>query len=151
MVTIVQLLNRYENFILRLDIALERFPSNQKYSLRTKIDNESIMIWGKILEVQTTKNNKRKIFLIKKVKEQIVVLEAFLRLAKKRGFLGYVTCKDMKAITKNKDISTWQRKLTSIEEKRHNEKWMKNAEMEYVKLTKMLGEIVTLIDNWLKK
>lgn len=145
---LIQVLNSYEIFLARLNIALERFPSSQKFTFRTRIHNKAISIWEDLLRTEVISNRSFKLQNSKMILEELEILQGYIRLSKDQGFLGYIDVKDMKFITQERDQKTWMRKLTNIELQRKSIVWKKNAETEFFKLSKMLSEVVEKLLTW---
>ena len=145
---LLQVLNSYEIFLARLNIALERFPSSQKFTFRTRIHNKAISIWEDLLRTEVISNRSFKLQNSKMLLEELEILQGYIRLSKDQGFLGYIDAKDMKFITQERDQKTWMRKLTNIELQRKSIVWKKNAETEFFKLSKMLSEVVEKLLTW---
>ena len=88
---LIQVLNSYEIFLARLNIALERFPSSQKFTFRTRIHNKAISIWEDLLRTEVISNRFFKLKNSKMLLEELEILQGYIRLSKDQGFLGYIS------------------------------------------------------------
>lgn len=143
-------INKYEIFIARLDIALERFPSSQKFAYRKRVDNVANDVWENLIEAEFYYKKELKSKALNQALLNVRKLQALLRVSKERGFLGYITKNDMRYITQSKDEKIYQRKLSEAEKIRKAEAWANNALMEYFKLSKILAEVNKEIMAWQK-
>ena len=144
------IITHYEVFLARLDIALARYPNQQKFSYRQRTDKKAVDLWEALIEAEFlyTKEYKRK--ALNKAALELRKLQALLRLGRERGFLGYATSDDMRYIKQSKEKALWERELSEADKMRKDEVWMKNASVEYFKLSKMLGEIDSELKKWIK-
>lgn len=92
------IITHYEVFLHRLSIALERFPSSQKFAYRQRVDNKAMDVWEALIEAEFYFKGEIKRKALNKAGLELRKLQALLRLSKERGFLGYITADDMRYV-----------------------------------------------------